>query len=403
MKLIVRSSYLDEMASLALTPDIKVITGIRRCGKSKLMEAFSDRVKRSDPQANIIHINYNLTEYENLLEYHELERYVEERYRPGKNNYVLIDEVQMCPSFEKAVNSLHAGEKYDIWITGSNAFLQSSDLATLLVGRTYEVHVFPFSFSEYIAYFPSENPYAGLSGYIREGGMAGSYLYSNEAQKYRYINTEVLNALIVRDIMSKYRLRDEPLLHELIDFLMDNIGNLTSVRTIADTLCSGKKKTDHKTIGKYIDVLCKAFAFYRVRRYDIRGKRYLRSEDKYYLTDHSFRFARLGTKNMDHGRVLENIVAVELMRRGYEVYVGVLYHKEIDFVAICQGEKMYIQVANDISSPETFRREVDPLLKIRDAYPKLLIARIYQPAWQHEGIRIIDAADWLANVVPQFP
>lgn len=231
--------------------------------------------------------------------------------------------------------------------------------------------------------------------------MAGSYLYRNEAQKYRYINTEVLNALIVRDIMTKYHLRNEPLLHELIDFLMDNIGNVTSVRTIADTLASGKKKADHKTIGKYIDALCKAFAFYRIRRYDIRGKRYLRSEDKYYLTDHSFRFARLGTKNMDYGRVLENIVAVELLRRGYEVYVGVLYQKEIDFVAIRQGERLYIQVANDISSPDAFRREIDPLLRIRDAYPKLLIARIYQPAWQHEGIRIMDAADWLADAVPQ--
>ena len=401
MKLIVRSAYLEEMASLALAPDIKVITGVRRSGKSKLMEAFSERLKQADAAANIIHINFNLTEFEGLLEYHALEQYIEARYQPGKNNYVLIDEVQMCPSFEKAINSLHAKEKYDIWVTGSNAFLQSSDLATLFVGRTYEVHVFPFSFSEYLAYYPAENLYESLGSYIREGGMAGSYLYRNEAQKYRYINTEVLNALIVRDIMTKYHLRNEPLLHELIDFLMDNIGNVTSVRTIADTLASGKKKADHKTIGKYIDALCKAFAFYRIRRYDIRGKRYLQSEDKYYLADHSFRFARLGTRNMDYGRVMENIVAMELLRRGYEVYVGVLYQKEIDFVAIRQGERLYIQVANDISAPDTFRREIDPLLRIRDAYPKLLIARIYQPAWQHEGIRIMDAAEWLADAVPQ--
>ncbi len=401
MKLIVRSAYLEEMASLAMTPDIKIITGVRRSGKSKLMEAFSEQLKQTDHDVNIIHINFNLTEFENLLEYHALERFIEDHYQPDRNNFVLIDEVQMCPSFEKAVNSLHSKEKYDIWVTGSNAFLQSSDLATLFVGRTYEVHVFPFSFSEYLAYYPSGNLYKSLNNYINEGGMAGSYLYRNELQKYRYINTEVLNALIVRDIMTKYHFRNEPLLHELIDFLMDNIGNVTSVRAITDTLASGKKKVDHKTIGKYIDSLCKAFAFYRIRRYDIRGKRYLRSEDKYYLTDHSFRFARIGTKNMDYGRVLENIVAIELLRRGYEVYVGVLYQKEIDFVAIRQGEKLYIQVANDISSPVTFRREIDPLMKIRDAYPKLLIARIYQPAWLHEGIRIIDAAEWLADVIPQ--
>ena len=198
--------------------------------------------------------------------------------------------------------------------------------------------------------------------------------------------------------MNKYKLKNEPLLHTLIDYLMDNIGNLTSMRSIADTLKSNKTKVDHKTVSKYVGALCKAFAFYRVRRYDIRGKRYLRSEDKFYLVDQGFRFARLGTKNMDYGHVLENIVAIELFRRGYEVYVGVLYKKEIDFVAIKQGEKLYIQVANSISEAETFEREVSPLLAIKDAYPKMLIARTYQPEYQHEGIRIVDATDWLSNL-----
>ena len=401
MKLIERTDYMEEMKSLLQTPDIKVITGVRRCGKSKLLDAFASWLQVNDPDANIIHINYNLTEFEDLLEYHALENHAEAHYKTGKNNYLLIDEVQMCPSFEKAVNSLHAKEKYDIYVTGSNAFLQSSDLATLFVGRTYELHVFPFSFREYLSYFPSENLYGSLTKYITEGGMAGSYLYKNDVQKYRYINSEVLNALIVRDIVNKYHLKNEPLLHELIDFLMDNIGNVTSVRAITDTLSSNRTKVDHKTVGKYLNILCRAFAFYRLRRYDIRGKRYLRSEDKYYLADQSFRFARLGTKNMDYGRVLENIVAIELLRRGYEVYVGVLYSKEIDFVAMKQGEKLYIQVANDISDPKTFEREVTPLLAIKDAYPKLLIARIWQPEYQHEGIRIIDAADWLSNPIPQ--
>ena len=401
MKLIERTAYLEEMKDLLQTPDIKVITGVRRSGKSKLLDALAAWLRANDPDANIIHINYNLTEYEHLMEYHALEGYVEKHYQDGKNNYLLVDEVQMCPTFEKAINSLHAKEKYDIYVTGSNAFLQSSDLATLFVGRTYEIHVFPFSFKEYLAYFSSENLYGSLTKYITEGGMAGSYLYKNQEQKYRYINSEVLNALIVRDIVKKYRLKNEPLLHELIDFLMDNIGNVTSVRSITDTLSSNKTKVDHKTVGKYMDALCKAFAFYRIRRYDIRGKRYLRSEDKYYLADQSFRFARLGTKNMDYGRVLENIVAIELLRRGYEVYVGVLYNKEIDFVAMKQGEKLYIQVANDISEPKTFEREVTPLLSIKDAYPKLVIARTYQPEYQHEGIRVIDAADWLNDPVPQ--
>ena len=401
MKLIERTTYLSEMLELADTPDIKVITGVRRSGKSKLMEALAQEIVERQPDANIIHINYNLTDFESIMEYRSMEAYVEERYAPNRQNYLFIDEVQMCASFEKAINSLHAREKYSIFITGSNAFLQSSDLATLFVGRTYEIPVYPFSFAEYLEYFPSRNIYDSLTAYISDGGMAGSYLYRTEDQKRRYINSEVLNALVVRDIVSKYKLRNEQLLHALIDYLMDNVGNLTSIRSIADTLESSRMKADHKTIGKYVDALCNAFAFYRFRRYDIRGKRYLRSEDKYYLVDQSFRFARLGTKNMDYGRVLENIVAMELLRRGYEVYVGVLYKKEIDFVAIKQGEKLYIQVANNISEEKTFEREVSPLLAIKDAFPKILIARTYQPEYQHEGIRIVDAAEWLSNPIPQ--
>lgn len=401
MKLIERTAYLSEMMELADTPDIKVITGVRRSGKSKLMEALAQKISKQQPGANIIRINYNLTDFESLMDYRALESYVEDHYAPERQNYLFIDEVQMCKSFERVINSLHAREKYSIFVTGSNAFLQSSDLATLFVGRTYEIPVYPFSFSEYLAYYPSRNIYDSLTSYISDGGMAGAYLYKTEEQKRRYINSEVLNALVVRDIVNKYKLKNEQLLHSLIDYLMDNIGNLTSIRSIADTLESSRMKADHKTIGKYIDALCKAFAFYRVRRYDIRGKRYLRSEDKYYLVDQGFRFARLGTKNMDYGRVLENIVAVELLRRGYEVYVGVLHKKEIDFVAIKQGEKLYIQVANSISEEQTFEREVSPLLAVRDAYPKILIVRTYQPEYQHEGIRIVDAADWLGNPIPQ--
>ena len=395
MKLILRDTYLNELSELINTPDIKIITGIRRSGKSKLLEALKELITASDPSANIIHINYNLTEFEELLEYHMLESYVEDKYSAEDNNYVLIDEIQMCEHFEKAVNSLHAKEKYDIYITGSNAFLQSSDLATLFVGRTYEVHILPFSFKEYVTYFPSENVNASLTKYITEGGMAGSYLYKDTDKKYRYINTEVLNALVIRDIVNKYKIRNEPLLHMLIDFMMDNIGSEISVRSITDSLAGGKTAADHKTIGKYIEYLCNAFAFYRVRRYDIKGKKYLRSEDKYYLSDHSFKYARLGTKNMDYGHVLENIVAMELIRRGYEIYVGVAGGKEVDFVAMKQGDRTYIQVSYDITEPKTFEREIAPLLKIADGYKKMIIARTYQLAYHHEGIKIIDAAEWL--------
>lgn len=395
MNLIERTSYLSELKSVAGTPDIKVITGVRRAGKSKLLEAFAAEVLKRNSEANLIRINFNLTQFEELLEYHSLESYVEEQYDRQKDNYLLIDEIQMCEGFERAINSLHASEKYDIYVTGSNAFLQSSDLATLFVGRTYEIHILPFSFKEYMTYYPSNNPYESLTRYIAEGGMAGSYLYPNMEQRYRYINNEVLNALIVRDIVNKYHIRNEPLLHELIDFMMDNVGNLTSAQSISDALAQEGTKADRKTVKAYMDYLCRAFAFYRVRRYDIRGKRYLQTEDKFYLADHGFKYARLGTKNMDYGHVLENIVACELIRRGYEIYVGKLRGKEVDFVAMKQSELEYIQVSYSISEPKTFEREVAPLLAIKDAYPKTIIARTYQPEYQHEGIRIVDASDWL--------
>lgn len=396
MKLIEREHYLNKLKDVIGTPDIKIITGVRRSGKSKLLESFMDYVRQSDPIANIIHINFNLNRYENLLEYHALHDYIESAYEPEKNNFVLIDEVQMCSGFEKAINSLHASEKYDIYITGSNAFLLSSDLATLFTGRTFEIEVFPFSFSEFMRYFELTDPYAALNRYIQEGGMSGSYLYKTTESKYSYIS-DVFNTLIIRDIRQKYRIRNMPLMERLCDFLIDNISNQTSTRSVAAAFTSEQVKTNDRTVSTYIKYLCNAFAFYKVRRYDIQGKRYLSSNDKYYLSDHSFKYAKLGTKNADYGRMIENIVAIELLRRGYELYAGVLYKKEIDFVAIKRNEKLYIQVASSIDDPDTFQREVDPLLKIRDAYPKIILARTRQEAYQYEGVQIIDVADWLAE------
>lgn len=376
------------------TPDIKVITGVRRSGKSKLLESFMAHVRETDSNANIIHINFNLNAYENLMEYHALNNYIENATLIGKNNFIMIDEVQMCAGFEKAINSLHASEKYDIYITGSNAFLLSSDLATLFTGRTFEIEIYPFSFGEFMQYYDLTDQYAAFTRYIQEGGMAGSYLYKTPEAKYDYIS-DVFNTLIVRDIQRKYRIRNMPLMERLCDFLIDNISNLTSTRSVAAAFNNEQFKTNDRTISAYIRYLCNAFAFYKVRRYDIQGKRYLASNDKYYLSDHSFKYAKLGTKNADYGRMIENIVAIELLRRGYELYAGVLYKKEIDFVAIKRNEKLYIQVASSIDDPDTFRREIDPLLKIRDAYPKIILARTRQETYQYEGVQIVDAADWL--------
>ncbi len=396
MKIIERKHYLELLNRVRNTPDIKVITGVRRSGKSKLLESFIDVVKKEDSKANIIHINLQLSDYEELLEYHALEEYVEKHYRKSKNNYIFIDEVQMCVLFEKAINSLHAKEKYDIYVTGSNAFLQSSDLATLFVGRTFTIPVFPFSFKEFLKYYgEKEDIYSMFDSYLKEGGMSGSYVYSDIQDKYNYISNDVFNTLIVRDIKDKYKIRNSSVLDKLTDFMMNNVGNIVSPKKISDTLNSSGIKNDHKTIRKYIAYLCRSYAFYRVRRYDIKGKRYLSSDDKYYLSDHSFRYARLGTKNMDYGHVLENIVAIELLRRGYELYVGKLYEKEVDFVAIKRDQTIYIQVAENVKDEGTFNREIDPLLKIKDAYPKMIITRSYHDETAHEGIRIVDIAQWL--------
>ena len=395
MKLIERNLYLDKMISIIGTPDIKVITGVRRSGKSKLLEAFKDYVEKTYVDANVIHINYNLTKFEQFKDYHVLNNYIESSYKKDVQNYVLIDEVQMCPNFELAINNIHALEKFDIYITGSNAFLLSSDLATLFTGRTFEIKVFPFSFREFLTYYNLDNNYSAFDRYLKEGGMAGSYLYKDQEAKYDYV-ADVFDTLIVRDIKQKYKIRNPILMNRIVDFLMDNVSNLTSARNIADSLTNQKDKINHKTVGSYIEYLCNAFAFYKMRRYDIQGKRYLSSSDKYYLSDHTFRYAKLGTKNMNRGRTIENIVAVELLRRGYEVYVGVLYKKEIDFVALKRNEKIYIQVSDDISEERTFEREVSPLLQIKDAYPKMLIARTRCEEYQYEGIRVVDVADWLA-------
>lgn len=384
------------MVGVIGTPDIKVITGVRRCGKSKLLEAFKSYVQKNIPNANIIHINFNLSEYDNLKDYKALNGYIESNYAEDKENFVLIDEIQMCSGFELGINSLHATEMYDIYITGSNAFLLSSDLATLFTGRTFEIRIYPFSFAEYVQYFGLTDKYTAFDRFLLEGGMAGSYLYKEQEDKFDYIEN-VFDTLILRDIRQKYSIKNPALMDRISQFLMDNVSNLTSARSITDTLTSNKDKINHKTVGNYLNYLCNAFAFYKIRRYDIRGKKYLTTNDKYYLSDHTFRYAKLGTKNLDNGRVIENIVAMELLRRGYEVYAGVLYKKEIDFVAIKRSEKIYIQVSDNITLPETFKREAEPLLKIRDAYPKIVIARTRNPEYQYEGIKIVDVADWLLN------
>ena len=394
MKLIKRPFYLENLINVKDIPDIKIITGVRRSGKSKLLDAFYDYLINDKDNKNVIRIKLNLKKFESLLKPDNLYDYVDKAYVDGVPNYLIIDEIQECVGFERAINSLYEEERFDIYLSGSNAFMLSSDLATLFGGRYFDLKMYPFSFREFNIYYNNEKPIDSFDDYVVKGGMSGSYLYKNQSDAYQYIDGIYKNT-ISRDIVKRFKVENEQLLLMVTDYLMDNVGNKTSIRNIANSLTSNSYKTNDKTVGSYVDYLCKSFLFYPFTRYDIKGNKYLESDKKYYLADLSFRFANLGTKNMDYGRLYENLVAIELLRRGYEVYVGVLYEKEIDFVAIKDGYKYYIQVSDDISREETFQREVKPLLSIKDAYPKMLIARTKHSESQYEGIRIVDIGEWL--------
>lgn len=395
MKILERTTYLERLMRLKGTPDIKIVTGLRRSGKSELLHQYIEKIKGTDKNVNIIFIDYADLSFDDLKNYKELYKYVESRYVEGMHNMLFVDEVQMCEKFELAINSFHNSRKYDIYITGSNAFLLSSDLSTLFTGRYIEIPVFPFSFSEFCLYFEKngEEPSA-LTEFLREGGLPGSYLYSEAVDKAAYIR-DVFNTLIKRDLVEKYHILEEARMDSLTDFLMDNISSLTSPNKISEVLGKNGETVNRVTICNYLKYLCSAFLFYRVRRYDIRGKKYLETIEKYYLSDLSFRYALLGSRNMDYGRAYENMVAIELMRRGYEIYVGKLYQKAVDFVAMKQNEKIYIQVSDDISSEETLDRELTPLRMIKDSYPKILIANTKHDTYDIEGIKVYDLARWL--------
>ena len=394
MKTIERKKYLNRLIRLRNTPDIKIITGLRRSGKSELIRAYMDWIRKNE-DANIIYIDYADLKFEDLKGYKDLYNYCEKLYIDGKPNVIVVDEVQMCEKFELAINSLYNSRKYDIYITGSNAFLLSSDLATLFTGRFIEIPVYPFSFSEYCEYYGYDSNTANvLDSYVMNGGLAGSYIYSEKEDQTSYIK-DVYTTIIKRDLIDKYGIKEEALLDSLTDYMMDNISNLTSASKVSNIFKQNKVETNHITIGNYMKYLCSAFMFYKVKRYDIRGKKYLETSDKYYLSDLGFRYAMLGTRNMDYGRAYENIVALELLRRGYEIYVGKLYQKEIDFVAMKQNEKLYIQVSDNISEESTLERELAPLRAIKDAYPKILIANTGHDDYDIEGIKVLDLTRWL--------
>ncbi len=396
MKLIKRADYLARLMRLRNTPDIKVIVGVRRSGKSVLIKQFIESLQEEEQEANVIFINLQDLDYADLLDYKKLHQYVLDRYEKDKHNLLLIDEVQLCDKFELAINSLHSKNMFDIYLTGSNAFLLSSDLATFFTGRAITIKIFPFSFKEFLAYKGVGKEEELFDEYLKYGGMPGSLRYEEEKDKTNYLK-EVYNTILLRDLVEKYRIRNVNELSKISLFMLDNVGKLLSPNNISVALNKDGSSITRKTVSNYLSYFENSFMFYRDKRYDLKGKRYLSSGDKYYLCDIGFKYAINGTKNMDYGSAIENIVFLELLRRGYEVYVGKLYQKEIDFLALSKDEKIYVQVSEYIDNEETFKRECSSLLAIRDAYPKIIIARTHHDEYLYEGIKIIDLVKWLSE------
>lgn len=396
MKLIKREFYLKQLIDVIRTPDIKVITGMRRVGKSKLLLSFIDYIKHHEKSPNIIYIDFRLSKFNQINQADKFESYVKDKYQANKYNVLCVDEIQMCEGFENAINSLYGSNKFDIYITGSNAFLLSSDLATLFTGASFTIDVYPFSFKEYIKYFPSKDIDIAFDDYLKIGGLSGAYPYPTAQSRYHYINN-VYDTIIQRDLIKKNNIRNQMVLNRTTKFLLSNIGSVTSLRNITNRFSLDLDHISINSIDKYVNLLCESFLFYSFPRYDVAGLKLISTSYKYYLSDHGIRYAVLGTKEMDYGHIYENIVAIELKRRGYEVYVGKLYQKEIDFVAMKANEKIYIQVADDIVNDQTFEREIKPLLSIKDAYPKTIIARTKHDFTQRSGVKIIDIARWLLD------
>ena len=388
-----RKQYMEKLKKTKDMKMIKVITGVRRCGKSTLLLMFRDYLRECGVEDNqIISVNFEDIEKEPLLDYRKLHEYVTERLVPGKMTYVFLDEIQNVPQFQKAVDSLFIRDNVDVYITGSNAQMLSGELATLLSGRYIEISILPLSFAEYYELVGGDRRDA-WNGYYRNGGFPYTAAIEDEDIRRDYL-TGIYNTVLLKDIVARKRISDIPLLESVIKFLFDNVGNIVSSKKIADSLTSYGRKTTSVTVENYIEALTEAFILYKAGRYDVKGKQHLKSLEKYYLVDVSLRRLLLGDKNTDIGHILENIVYLELLRRGYTVNIGKVDDKEIDFIAASGGDKIYYQVAASILDPATFEREIAPLKKVTDHYPKFILSMDELPMGE-DGIKQVNIVDFL--------
>ena len=374
---------------------IKVVTGIRRCGKSTLFDLYKDYLRENGvAESNIISVNLESAEFYDVQDFRTLYQLVEKRLSPAGMNYVFLDEVQLVPDFQRACDSLYILKNVDLYITGSNAMLLSGELATLLSGRYVEIKMLPLSFKEYISAVGEGDLAKKYRNYL----MNSSFPYTLELTKRKdvlaYLDG-IYTSIVLKDIVKRRKITDVASLENVIRFMFDNIGNLCSANKISNTLKSGGKGVSVPTIDGYLEALCESFVLYKVGRYDIKGKQFLSTQEKYYLSDIGLRYYLLGTKPTDMGHILENVVFLELMRRGNEVYVGKQGTGEVDFVVINENGTEYYQVALTVRDEDTLKRELAPLDSIGDHNPKYLLTLDEDPPVSHNGINQLNALDWL--------
>lgn len=397
MKIIERQRYNEKLRAYRDKQIIKVITGVRRCGKSTLLRQYRDYLKTQGVEDNrIVFINFEDYDFAALRNPDKLYAYIKERLVEGVMNYIFLDEIQQVSEFWQIVDSLYIKDNVDLYITGSNAYMLSSELATLLSGRYVEISMLPLSFAEYVA---STGDTSDLSRKYTDYIVNGSFPYTLELREHSgqikdYLDA-VYNTIVVKDVASRKKIGDTMMLESVTRFIFDNIGNSLSTKKIADTMTSDGRKIDVKTVEKYIGALKESYIIYQAKRYNIKGKQYLKTLDKYYVVDIGMRYMLLGSRSTDVGHILENIVYLELIRRGYEVYVGKVDDAEVDFVAIYSGRPSYFQVAATVRDENTLKRELAPLQKIKDHYSKFILTLDDDPEADYDGIIRINALDWL--------
>ena len=400
MQTVLRSQYLDVLKVLKDKNLIKVATGVRRCGKSTLMSQFQDVLRAENEAVSIIAINIDMPDFRFLAEksWKDVYDFIVEHLKNNVTNYVFIDEVQNVKEFEKLLEGLYVHPNIDLYVTGSNAFLLSSELATLLTGRAYEIHVLPFSFAEFIRFTgKSNNLDRAFAEYIGTGGFPEAVRLSADGNQFALDYMQmVFNNIFSNDISARRTIYSEESYLQVVNFLIDTIGSNVSATNIANTLKANKKPIDNKTVSKYIDSLVESYLFYRAKRYDIKGKQHLATQEKYYLVDLGFRNALLGKElQSDAGHLLENVIYLELKRRNYQIWIGKTNNLEVDFVVRNnEGFTQYIQVSQTVQNPDTLARELAPLNSISDHHEKLLITMDFDTG-TYNGIKKINAIDWL--------